>query len=230
MEIKVDENWKQEDGMYKCPICSKKYTKNGISTHIWRSHGEGVNHNPNINYRTGSRISWNKGLTKENCESIRLSSEHVKEGYKSGRLKPSMLGKKLTKEQRQKLSNTISKKVADGTWHYSFSKVRTKVYESKENGDVKLMGSWEYEFAKYLDENNIKWKRPKEKFYYEFEGLKKGYGFYNPDFYLIEENLWIEIKGYETDKDRAKWKWFPHNLKVIKGKELKEKYGLNIIT
>ena len=41
--IKVLESWKQENGMYKCPHCDKEYVKKGISTHIWRTHGNGKN-------------------------------------------------------------------------------------------------------------------------------------------------------------------------------------------
>lgn len=77
-------------------------------------------------------------------------------------------------------------------------------------------------YAKYLDENNIEWQRPKTKFYYEFIGLKQGNGYYTPDFYLVKEDKYIEIKGYETDRDRAKWKWFPQKLEVLKEKQLKE--------
>ena len=91
------------------------------------------------------------------------------------------------------------------------------------------MGRWELEYAKYLDRNDIEWRRPKEKFYYEFEGLKSGNGYYIPDFYLVKEQIYVEIKGYETDKDRAKWKWFPKdlNFKVLKRQELID-LGLDI--
>lgn len=47
-------------------------------------------------------------------------------------------------------------------------------------------------------------------------------------FYLINEDLYIEIKGYETSKDEAKWSQFSKKLKIIFGKELKYNYKLNI--
>jgi hypothetical protein len=124
---------------------------------------------------------------------------------------------------KKKLSKTIKKKIKNGTWHNSFSKSRTHKYNSKFAGEVKLHGKWELNYAKYLDDNDIHWRRPKESFYYEFNNKN---GRYTPDFYLINRKIYIEIKGYETDKDRAKWKWFPLELKVIKGKELKK---MNII-
>lgn len=137
-------------------------------------------------------------------------------------------GTTLSEEHKRKISKTVNKRVQQGTWHYSFSKVRSHKYKSKYAGEVNLMGSWEYLFAQYLDKNNIPWRRPKEKFYYEFDGLKSGKGYYVPDFYLIEEDLYIEIKGYETDKDRAKWKWFPLQLKILKEQDLKKDYNLKI--
>ena len=38
MSIKIDETWKLENGLYKCPECSVKKSKKGIATHIFRKH------------------------------------------------------------------------------------------------------------------------------------------------------------------------------------------------
>ena len=35
---KVQESWKQENGLYKCPHCGKEFNKHGISNHIWSKH------------------------------------------------------------------------------------------------------------------------------------------------------------------------------------------------
>jgi hypothetical protein len=229
MDIKINEEWKNLDGKYTCPFCQKVYSRMGICTHIWRLHGDGVSHNPFKDIiNSGMYIPWNRGLTKETSSSVKKQGETHSSRMKSGETIPSMLGKKFTPEQRKKLSNIIKKKVDNGTWHYSFSKVRTHKFVSKYVGEVSLMGSWEWKFAKYLDDNNIEWKRPKDKFYYEYEKLNSGFGYYIPDFYLVKENRYVEIKGYETDKDRAKWKWFPHPLEIIKGKDLTEKYKIDL--
>lgn len=167
-----------------------------------------------------------KGLTKENSEVIKKQAETFQKNYKIGKFKIWCDGKTKNDDTRLKklsdsISDTICQKVKDGTWHYSFSKVRTHTYNSKNNGIVKVMGSWELHYVKWLDENNINWIQNKNKFYYEFKGLKSGKGYYVPDFYLIDENIYVEIKGYETEKDRAKWKWFPHKLKILKENDLK---------
>ena len=44
---------------------------------------------------------------------------------------------------------------------------------------------------------------------------------YFPDFYLPKYKLYIEVKGYETKRDRAKWKNFPKKLLILKNNEIK---------
>jgi len=121
-------------------------------------------------------------------------------------------GKNLSEQHREKISKTVKDKVKNDSWHLSFSRSRTHEY----NG-IKFHGMWEVKYAKFLDENNTPWRRPTEKFKYEFEGKVS---YYTPDFYLPNECLYIEIKGYKTAKDDAKWKQFPLALKVLSGKNL----------
>lgn len=208
----------------KCPHCGKEYSKKGIGTHIWRVHGEGKEFDPNIGYKNGKRKSWNKGLTKETDERIKKYADTCSNRYSNGELQSWVTG--LTKETDErikdyakKISDVINEKIKNDTWHLSFSCSRTYDY----NG-VKLHGMWEVAYAKYLDKNNIKWRRPTEKFQYTLNNVKR---YYTPDFYLIDENMYIEIKGYPTQKDRAKWRDFPLNLTVLFGKDLYEMKIIN---
>lgn len=44
-----------------------------------------------------------------------------------------------------------------------------------------------------------------------------------PEFGLwaqLEEDIYIEIKGFETELDRSKWKKFPYKLIILKKKEI----------
>lgn len=88
---------------------------------------------------------------------------------------------------------------------------------------IKFQGLWEVEFAKYLDNKNIKWERPHKTYKYIFENENHRY---LPDFYLPEYNLYIEIKGYPTKRDFYKWEQFTDNLDVYFGDDL---YNLGII-
>lgn len=111
------------------------------------------------------------------------------------------------KENGKKISKSIRKKVDEGTWHTSLAKHMHIDY----NG-VDLHGSWELAYAKYLDANNIRWLRNKDSFAYVYDGKERKY---TPDFYLIESDVYIEIKGYKTKKDEAKWNQFPKHRKLI---------------
>lgn len=71
--------------------------------------------------------------------------------------------------------------------------------------------------AKWFDENNIKWKHESKSFDYEWNGTRK----YFPDFYLPDFDVYVEVKGYETERDLAKWKNIP-NLVVFKLNEIKQ--------
>ena len=154
---------------------------------------------------------WNKGLTKSDPRVAKYGNTYSKK-YKG---KP---GRILTLEEKERTRKTILEKIKNGTWHNSFARARTHKY----NG-MNFYGKWELAYAKYLDANNINWRQPRECFKYIFENKEH---YYHPDFYLIDENLYIEVKGYKTKKDEAKWNQFPLKLKVLTGKELKE---LNLI-
>jgi hypothetical protein len=114
----------------------------------------------------------------------------------------------------KKISKTVNEKVANGEWHTSLAKHMHIDY----NG-VDMHGNWELQYAIDLDSKNIKWIKCKESFGYIFEGKPRRY---TPDFYLIETDEYIEIKGYKTEKDDVKWSQFPKDkvLKVLMKNEL----------
>lgn len=138
----------------------------------------------------------------------------------STRLKLSNASSRRTKEWNvengKRISKTVKRKVEEGTWHTSLARHMHINY----NG-VDLHGTWELGYAKFLDKNNIKWVKNKDSFAYIYEGKERRY---TPDFYLIESDEYIEIKGYKTDKDEAKWSQFPKHRKltVLMKKDLKE--------
>jgi hypothetical protein len=83
------------------------------------------------------------------------------------------------------------------------------------------LGRWEFLVIEYLNSNNIRWiNKIDENFQYFWNG---SYHRYFPDFKLIDyKDTFIEVKGYERDRDRAKWKSFPHKLIILKEKEIEE--------
>lgn len=206
----------------KCIYCGKECkNKNSLAQHECR-----CKHNPNAiivksnlgEFITEGHTAWNKGLTKETDIRVLRNGEAVHNSYLSGKSK-GLKGESnpsCRPEVREKISNTIMEKSKQGLWHTSLAKNMHIDYKG-----VDLHGRWELGYAKYLDLNNIKWERCKERFSYFFEDKER---YYTPDFYLPETKTYVEVKGYSRAKDYAKWSQFPKNLNllVIRRKELIE--------
>ena len=113
-------------------------------------------------------------------------------------------------ENRKKQSEAMKKAVEKYPDSYTSSN-RGRTKQIIVDG-IKFQGKWELEFYQYCKTNNIQVERSNEWFEYEWNGTRK----YFPDFYLREHGLYIEVKGYETERDRAKWNSFPKLLRVIR--------------
>ena len=55
-------------------------------------------------------------------------------------------------------------------------------------------------------------------FEYEWNGKRT----YFPDFYIESMDMYVEVKGYETERDRAKWLQFKGKLRIIKEEDIKQ--------
>jgi DNA-directed RNA polymerase subunit RPC12/RpoP len=209
---------------YICKYCGREYkNKNALTQHKIR-----CKENPDRLLIKGNRshhTSWNKGLTKETDERVKRNGESISNGYKTGKITNWCQG--LTKDNdirirtlSEKSSKTILSRVKDDTWHNSFGKSKLVEYKC-----IQFHGNWEVEFAKFLDTHNIEWERNTQKFEYLFENKTH---YYTPDFYLPRFDLFVEIKGYPTQRDFCKWNDFPNDkrLNIYFGDEL---YDLGII-
>lgn len=200
----------------KCPHCSKEYSKKGIGTHIWRTHGNGQKHDPNIGFKdnTKKRAAWNKGL--KTPEEVKRKQSITKTGENNN-----FYGKHHSKETIEKLKQNA------GGYRKGSGRGKSGWYQG-----YWCDSSWELAFVIYNLEHNIPFARNTEGFEYEFEDIKHKY---YPDF-MMEDGSYIEIKGYETEQTLAKYIAFPYKLLVLKLKDLKnifgyvnEKYGNDFI-
>lgn len=144
----------------------------------------------------------------------------------STRKKLSDAGKKQiwTEERKEKHSIAMKQAVKNNPEAYTSSN-RGRTKQIIYNG-IKFHGGWELEFYQYCEKNNISVERNFESFEYEWNGIRS----YFPDFYLSDFDLYVEIKGYKTDRDVAKWKNFPKKLKIIMKKEILDiRKGFDII-
>jgi hypothetical protein len=78
--------------------------------------------------------------------------------------------------------------------------------------------SYELAWVIYQIEHNILFERNKDSFEYVWEGKKRKYF---PDF--IQDNIFIEIKGFVTEQTKAKFESVP-NLKILTKKDLEKEF------
>lgn len=117
-------------------------------------------------------------------------------------------------ERKKKLSESMKLAVQKYPQSYNSSnRGRTKQIEFD---NIKFQGKWELEFYLYCKNNNIKIIKNNKSFDYFWNGNRK----YFPDFYLPDIDLYIEVKGYQVDRDLAKWNHFPEKLKIIRKKDI----------
>ena len=81
---------------------------------------------------------------------------------------------------------------------------RCKGGKRKDLGNTYFRSAWEANYARYLNFAKIKWEYEPKTFW--FDGIKRGSRSYTPDFYLPEEDRYVEIKGWMDKKSRTKLK------------------------
>lgn len=203
--------------LINCPFCDK-LCKNQISL---KAHEAVCKNNPNRHltkyekygeiegFNNKGRIPWNKGLTKETDERVLKSANTYIENEKLGLHKSHSFPR--TSEQREKLS-IIMKEI------YSNKDVsvagRSKMGWYK---GVYCNSSWELAYVIYNLDHNIKFIRNKRGFKYIYNGSEHTYF---PDFYLIEDSTYVEIKGYKDSKAEAKINQFNDKLIVLQYPEM----------
>lgn len=200
--------------MFNCPTCQKEFkTGPQLGGHI-SSH----NRKPRSSKKKSVGSLRNCKYCNKELEPLKLGAHTIHCGSNPNieqiGLNRSAAARKRrhSDEVKAKLSQIAMHKVEQGTWHLSFSRSRTHEYKG-----IKFHGLWELKFAMHLDDKNVAWRRPTEKFQYTFEGKVRHY---TPDFYIPEMESYVEIKGYQTPKDEAKWRQFPLKLIVLKGEDL----------
>ena len=119
-------------------------------------------------------------------------------------------------DNKIKHSTAMKKAVENNPESYSSSN-RGRTKQIIVDG-IKLQGQWEVDFYQWAKNQGLQPKRPTESFSYEWNGTRS----YFPDFYIESLDMYIEVKGYETDRDRAKWSTFPKKLRIIKEAEIKQ--------
>lgn len=141
---------------------------------------------------TGRGQNWAKGLTKETCESIKQTTEHLKEYYKTHT--GTMTGRHQSPETKKQISEKLIQ--------YNHSDNPRNLHSKGGWYDgIYHMSTWELAYYIYQKDHNIAINRCTDRFQYYYNNKKH---FYTPD-YIINDT-YIEIKGREVEKDIYKYK------------------------
>lgn len=188
-----------------CQYCKKEYNnKNSLAQHEIR-----CKENPNkikIKGNKHSHTAWNKGLTKQTSEIVLKYSNTYKNNYRLGLHKKidRHYSEEVNAKRRQKaLSNILNGFVVP----ICHSRAKHGYY----NG-IYCDSLWELCYVIYAKDHNINIIRNKKSFKYIYENQEH---LYFPDFYNLDTDTYIEIKGYKDKKAKSKQEQFPLKLEVL---------------
>lgn len=195
-----------------CPFCAREAkTLNSAAQHLVR-----CKENPNgIKVLPSFGMKGKKGRNQfTKAKDLGLPKPEVSEETRK-RLSVCGGNQVWSEERRTKHSEVMLKIAKENSDSYGAgNQGRAKTVEID---GIKLKGSWEVKFYQWCKSQSIRVERPVTGFPYEWKGIRT----YYPDFYLPELFLYVEVKGYETDRDLAKWNSFTEVLSVVKEKEIK---------
>lgn len=99
--------------------------------------------------------------------------------------------------------------------HFNRHFYKKAMFISKYHGTLTLDSTWEVKMAQELEDNNIKWYKPKP---FTWVDIKNKTRNYYPDFYLPDYNIYIEPKNpYLMKKDKHKIEYVIkyHKIQII---------------
>lgn len=185
---------KQKKGTYKkCPVCGKEfYAKPSQANKRFCSKKCAATKGPLLTCKVcGKQYRRNPWAVKNlgsSCCSIECRDK-------------ARIGYVPSEETRRKLSIALKGKMV-GKNNPRYGKTPPKLGYGKRMWykDVLFRSTYEVRFAKALDMLGIPWQyEPKRFEYTDSQGRERTYLI---DFYLPQQNLWVEVKGYVTEEDK----------------------------
>lgn len=216
----------------KCNRNPSSYIRKRNNLPICLSNKKTLSNNKNINWEEIQEYYNENHTYRDIQKKYKITSSAIAKAVKQGLLKTrtasesialrgSLKTPKMTLEMREKISKGMRKAVLEGrqkTLSPYGSRIKIFHHISWLNNEEILHGNWERKVAEFMDNSKINWTKSKKSFTYIFES---GEHEYFPDFYLLDYNLYIEVKGQITCKDLEKWKQFPEKLLIL------DKYNIN---
>jgi len=122
---------------------------------------------------------------------------------------------RMTEKGRQTLSDKGVKEMYRRLKKNGSFYSRSNQGKRKDLNDTFFRSSWEANVARYFNFVGIKWEFESKTFW--FENIKRGNRSYTPDFYLPEEDRYVEVKGWMDKSSKTKLKrmakYYP-NIKI----------------
>ena len=184
-----------------CVKCGRFIRNNNWNRHHLSCSGEkkkkirGIDFDPNGGYKTGERVAWNKGLSKETDDRVKRNAEAIKTSAQipgHGMCKDS----ELETLRRLKISKWAKSSGFGGYRENAGRSKKFKVFDSFGN-QTTLQSSYELAVFEILCELGIEWIRPKA---LKYDGRN-----YFADFYLPTYNIWLDPKNdYKAKQDAEK--------------------------
>jgi hypothetical protein len=189
----------------ECKFCSK-LCKNDNSL---RNHERLCRANPNRQILKSNFIEYHKKIklglvtkiaTNQFTKAKLEGKDWIIADSTRDKLSKSNIGRKhsvKTKEKLSKRRSAILEEIGGGGFthikYYETCNVLNEIY--------KVRGLWELNTAMWLTQQSILWKRKIYISYIDEQGVTRTY---TPDFYLPKYNVYIEVKGYFSEKDKNK--------------------------
>lgn len=211
-----------------CKFCGREYkNKNSLAQHEVRckDNPTGIKeypHNKGKNNGMYGKIAWNKGLTKETDERVKMASISISDYYKNNH------GTFLEKNHSEETKKLLKEKALNNPYRRR-SKKRIKYV--KKNGDITILdSSYEVKVADILEDLNIKWGSPDPIPWIDTSGVKHNYF---SDFYLIDYDIYLDPKNsYCFKSQKEKIDYIEKNYKnvyFIKNEDINKEFILNLI-
>jgi hypothetical protein len=153
--------------------------------------------------KKGLQVAWNKGLTKKDKRVAKYSKSWTSKRREAQSKLLSRLNKKLKRGIKQKSSHIRRMKrgvrkyfKSNFQWNKGIPLGRIPCFGKRrfwyfgKDYKLRMRSRWEVSFAYWLDRRNEKWL-------YEAHCFVGENFSYTPDFYLLRQEMFVEIKGRE---------------------------------
>lgn len=162
-------------------------------------------------HMTSNGVFWCSDETSR-CPDVIATVKHNQKNLKPNPTDPVKL-----EQKRNKISALMKARYASG-WESTAGRCKKYKYFSESAGHISVDGTWEITFCQFADALKLQWHRNKKRFsYIKPDGT---HSTYQPDFFVDSWGIYVEVKGYETKLDHAKWSQFNEPLLILRKTEI----------